>query len=286
MKLQLNDLLIHEYEYARDNMASEAVVFQLSAGLALVGIAVGWRGLMTKYHAVYDQSTAWAQIFWGLVLGAITASLGHISLFLPYYEMVQFDGASPTGGVRILDLFIVVVLMGLASHFILRRERVREEHAHMTAGWAFGLAVGAMFAMVMTFMSLGFYRSWLNLQLIVSLLGYVLIIPRAEAIITCYQGYLMLNGRRWGAILRASVWRVLNLTILYYSFFDPLAWVFIGPTVFFFSQKADSWMWSMMTNDEKRTYRKNIKEEKLKAKQASLAQSQTISEDSVTSQEE
>ena len=51
-------------------MASEAVVFQLSAGLALIGIYVGWRGLMTKYHAVYDQSTAWAQIFgawfWGI----------------------------------------------------------------------------------------------------------------------------------------------------------------------------------------------------------------------------
>ena len=32
--------------------------------------------------------------------------------------------------------------------------------------------------------------------------GFVLVIPRAEAIITCYQGYLMLNGRKWGAILR------------------------------------------------------------------------------------
>ena len=254
-------------------MASEAVVFQLSAGLALIGIYVGWRGLMTKYHAVYDQSTAWAQIFWGMILGAITSVLAHLSLFEPYYLMVM-EGGNPTRGVSILDLFLVVIAMGLCAHFILRRERVRDEHAHMTAGWAFGLAVGAMFTMVMIYMSLSPNQTWLNLELILNILGFVLVIPRAEAIITCYQGYLMLNGRKWGAILRAGIWRILNLTVIYYAFFDLLAWVFIVPTVFYFSQKADSWMWEMMTNEEKRVYRKNLKEEALKEKQAKMIQEQ------------
>ena len=46
------------------------------------------------------------------------------------------------------------------------------------------------------------------------------------------------------------------------------------PTVFYFSQKADSWMWEMMTNEEKRVYRKNLKEEALKEKQAKMVQEQ------------
>ena len=66
----------------------EAVVFQIAALLALLGMGLAWRGVMTQYAGFYDLTLAWSHVLWGCVLGALVASLEFQTLFIPYYELV------------------------------------------------------------------------------------------------------------------------------------------------------------------------------------------------------
>ena len=45
----------------------EAVVFQIAALLALLGMGLAWRGVMTQYAGFYDLSLAWSHVLWGFV---------------------------------------------------------------------------------------------------------------------------------------------------------------------------------------------------------------------------
>ena len=66
----------------------EAVVFQIAALLALLGMGLAWRGVMTQYAGFYDLSLAWSHVLWGFVLGAVVAALEFQTLFIPYYDVV------------------------------------------------------------------------------------------------------------------------------------------------------------------------------------------------------
>ena len=57
-------------------MVSELGLFQLSSFCALIGMTLGWRGVMTKFSGFYDLPTAWSQVFWGIVLGGVYAVMG------------------------------------------------------------------------------------------------------------------------------------------------------------------------------------------------------------------
>jgi len=75
-------------------MVSELVLFQVATFSALIGMTLGWRGVMTKYSGFYDLPTAWSQIFWGIIIGMFYATSCDSSLFIPYIEFVNNgDGA-------------------------------------------------------------------------------------------------------------------------------------------------------------------------------------------------
>ena len=46
-------------------MASEMWLSQVAIIVSLVGMSLGWRGVMTKYSGFYDLPTAWSMMFWG-----------------------------------------------------------------------------------------------------------------------------------------------------------------------------------------------------------------------------
>ncbi|MEC7444408.1 MAG: hypothetical protein VX996_05400, partial [Candidatus Thermoplasmatota archaeon] len=70
-------------------MVSELVLFQLSSFCALIGMTLGWRGVMTKFAGFYDLPTAWSQVFWGIVLGGVYAVMADGLLFQPYFITVE-----------------------------------------------------------------------------------------------------------------------------------------------------------------------------------------------------
>ena len=131
-------------------MVSELVLFQLSSFCALVGMTLGWRGVMTRFAGFYDLPTAWNQVFWGIVIGGVYAVMADGLLFQPYYTTVVSEDGVYTG-LNIISLMIVVMFASVFSHLLLRRQRVRKGGSQPSSGWALGLAIGGMLAMVMMF---------------------------------------------------------------------------------------------------------------------------------------
>ena len=64
-------------------MASTLLLFQLASISALIGMTMGWKGVMTRYSGFYDLPTAWSNIFWGLLLGGVYGRLAHDAVISP-----------------------------------------------------------------------------------------------------------------------------------------------------------------------------------------------------------
>ena len=75
-------------------MASTFFLFQAAAVTSLIGMTLGWRGVMTKYSGFYDLPTAWSNVFWGILLGGIYASTSHNFILLPYLNFVADDAST------------------------------------------------------------------------------------------------------------------------------------------------------------------------------------------------
>ncbi|MCH1443499.1 MAG: hypothetical protein L7U53_06485, partial [Candidatus Poseidoniaceae archaeon] len=115
-------------------MVNQFLVFQIAAVCGLVGMTLGWRGVMTKYAGFYDLPTAWNQVFWGILLGGAYASYADNSLFIPYYEAAVLD--SGNGELNIIQFILVPLLGTIGMHLLLRRQRVRKGGSQATSGWA------------------------------------------------------------------------------------------------------------------------------------------------------
>ena len=99
-------------------MASAFFLFQAASVTSLLGMTLGWRGVMTKYSGFYDLPTAWSNVFWGLLLGGFYASLTHNYILNPYLRMVEDPQAPiPNPG----SLLFLCLLASIAAHMLLRR---------------------------------------------------------------------------------------------------------------------------------------------------------------------
>tara|TARA_B110000444_G_C18805896_1_gene579928 strand:- start:732 stop:1718 length:987 start_codon:yes stop_codon:yes gene_type:complete len=234
-------------------MASTFLLFQAAAVTSLVGMTLGWRGVMTKYSGFYDLPTAWSNVFWGILVGGVYASTSHNFILLPYLEFIADDANAV---VNPINLLFVCLATSVAAHLLLRRERVRSGSSHPTSGWALGLAIGAMVGMIHLYRVFEIYDSLLSLKLWVTVAGFAIFAPRTEALICCFHGQLMLQGRRWGAVLRSTFWRCAYLVMFAYAVVDPLAWVFIIPFALLVNRRADEWIWDSIPSESKKRLRK------------------------------
>ena len=80
--------------------------------------------------------------------------------------------------------------------------------------------------------------------------------PRCEAIISSYQGQLMLMGRKWGAILRATMWRCAFVVMFASVITAPILWVFIVPVALIANKSSESWIWNSIPKEGKKQLRK------------------------------
>jgi hypothetical protein len=257
-------------------MVSELVLFQLSSFCALIGMTLGWRGVMTRFAGFYDLPTAWNQVFWGIVLGGVYAVLADGMLFQPYYTtVVSSDGVYT--GLNIISLMLVVMVASVFSHLLLRRERVRKGGSQPSSGWALGLAIGGMLAMVMMFRMFEFENIF-SVGGLANIALVSVVTPRAEALITARHGYMMLQDRRWGAVLRSAFWRASLLVSIYFVVFNPIGWVFILPFIFLASPSAETWIWESVPKEGRRRLRRLWAEQAREQQKASVAPSMKSSE--------
>lgn len=225
-------------------MASDMWLSQVAIIVSLVGMSLGWRGVMTRYSGFYDLTTAWSMMFWGILIGGIYGSLGDSFLLSIYIqkEVPPFVN------------LVICLMLGVTVHLVLRRKRVRRTGSQPTTGWALGLAVGGMISLFLIFRLFQQYAVGVQLIAVVTLVA--LISPRAHALIFCRHGYGMLMGKRWSIVLRTTFWTALLLTALYNSFYYPLIWIFIIPPVLLAEKKAHDWVWAAVPRPARRRLRR------------------------------
>ena len=233
-------------------MTSDFLLFQLASASALVGMTLGWRGVMTRYSGFYDLPTAWSNVFWGILVGGFYGSLTHNFILIPYIEQLLVDEQAAV--VNPINLLLLCVLASVAVHLLLRRDRVRKGSSQTTSGWALGLAIGGMLAMVMILVSL--QSSDFDIRLGVTVLCLGLFGPRCEALICSFQGHLMLQGRRWGAVLRGAFWRCAYVVMFAFALVNASAWIFIIPAALIFNRYSESWIWESIPKEGKKRLRK------------------------------
>jgi hypothetical protein len=236
-------------------MASTFLLFQAAAVTSLLGMTFGWRGVMTKYSGFYDLPTAWSNVFWGLLLGGVYSSLAHGSLLLPYLELV-FSTNQQAKVPNPLNLLFLALGASIGAHMLLRRERVRSGSSQVTSGWALGLAIGAMVSMTHLYSVFEFNDSLLDAKLWLTVIAFSIFAPRTEALICSFHGQLMLEGRRWGAVIRSTFWRCAYLVMFVWATVNPLAWVFIIPFALLVNRRANEWIWDSIPGEGKKRLRK------------------------------
>lgn len=225
-------------------MASEILLSQVAIVVSLVGMSLGWRGVMTRYSGFYDLTTAWSMMFWGILIGGLYASLGDYFLLILYIE----------GVIPPFVNLIICLLLAVVVHLILRTKKVRRTGSQPTTGWALGLSVGGMISLFIIYRLLESYE--LGIQLVMVIILVALTSPRAHALIFCRHGYGMLQGKRWGIVLRTSIFSALLLTALYNSFDFPLIWIFIIPPVLLAEKSSHDWVWAAVPNQARRRLRR------------------------------
>jgi len=217
-------------------MASDLWLSQVAIVISLVGMSLGWRGVMTKYSGFYDLTTAWSMMFWGILVGGLYGSLE--GKFLPYSNLIICLGIS------------------VAVHLFLRRKKVRRTGSQPTTGWALGLAVGGMISLFLIFRLLQVYQDNIGIELVVTIILVALISPRAHALIFCRHGYGMLMGKRWSIVLRTFFWTSLLLTALYSTVYRMDVWIFIIPPVLLAEKRAHDWVWAAVPRPARRRLRR------------------------------
>ena len=233
----------------------DVVVFQIAGLLGLLGMGLTWTGVLSRYMGFYDLSLVWNHVLWGMALGALVAVLEFDSLFLPYYDAV-LEGTGAAQGPSIVLLAWWVSMHSAVVHLFLRRERERRVGGHVTSGWAFGATMGGMHGVFLSaqYLNGAPVDGWVARS--VGTVAFALLLPRLEAVITSYQGHLMLHGRRLGAVFRAALWRMVMLTLVYYAFFEPLAWLGALAVLGIVEPKVDGWVWSGLDKRAQRMYRR------------------------------
>ncbi len=225
-------------------MASDLMLFQVSSIVALIGMGLGWRGVMTRYSGFYDLPTAWSMMFWGILIGGFYGNLGDSFLLIPAYE---------SGGFPSLN-FIISLLLAVTVHLILRRKKIRMGGSQPTTGWALGLSIGGM---------LGMFAIYRILQIngfSIPVAGSVALIaiasPRSHALIFANHGYRMLLGQRWRAVIHTFFWSTMTIASIYSAIFNPIIWIFVVPVILLAEKQAHDWVWAAIPKPARRRLRR------------------------------
>ena len=66
----------------------------------------------------------------------------------------------------------------------------------------------------------------------------------------------MLMGKKWGAILRATMWRCGYVIMFAYVLSAPIGWIFILPVMLIADRASETWIWESIPKEGKKQLRK------------------------------
>ena len=241
-------------------MAVEVLQTQLAFAIGLLGVYIGWRGVISKMTGFYDLAGAVKYLLYGLVSGMLLA-MAVDRIILP---------AIILSSLNIISVSLVALLIGATEAafvmFLVARPRVVALRGSPPYGWALGLGIGSMQACVLIvrlFDTELSYSEYSGLNPFSMLLAFAISITSGlgHALPASWQGAKVLESSRIRPFLLSSIARAALIVCLVLSLFVPLLLLAALPAIALAWGPAQmTWLPSGMTPAAKQAFRRTTRQ--------------------------
>ena len=237
------------------------VQMQLAFAIGLLGVYIGWRGIIAKMTGFYDMAGAFKYLLFGIVSGMVFAVASD--------EMILKFGVIDSQ-LNIFTAFFVSLLIGASESalvlFLLGRPKIVALRASTPYGWALGLGMGAMFTSVLIVRLFdpkltSDFSGFSIISILISLsLAVIACVGNAE--ISTFQGVGVLNSRRFKTFYLSAIARGILILGLVLTLWYPLIVLFLAPVLFYFWPIAQNkWLLLGMTPAASQAFRRTVRQD-------------------------
>ena len=235
---------------------------QIAFAIGLLGVYIGWRGIIAKMTGFYDMAGAFKYLLFGIVSGMVFAVASD--------EMIlQF--AVIEAKLNIIYAFIVCLIIGASESalvmFLLGRPKVISLRASTPYGWTLGLGMGAMFTSVLIVRLFdpvlpGSDFSGFDIIAIVIALSLAVIACLGNALISTYQGVGVLTSTRLKTFYVSAFSRGILILGCIFILWQPLIIIFFSTLIFYYWPTAQKeWLPLGMTPAASQAFRRTIRQD-------------------------
>ena len=236
---------------------------QIAFAIGLLGVYIGWRGIIAKMTGFYDMAGAFKYLLFGIVTGMIFAVASD--------EMIlQF--AVIEARINIIYAFIVSLIIGTSESalvmFLLGRPKIVNLRASTPYGWTLGLGMGAMFTSVLIVRLFdpilpGSDFSGFGIVSITIALSLAVIACLGNALISTYQGVGILTSTRFKTFYVSTICRGVLILGSIFILWYPLIIIFFSTIIFYYWPIAQTkWLPLGMTPAASKAFRRTIRQDK------------------------
>ena len=238
------------------------VQMQFAFAIGLLGVYIGWRGIIAKMTGFYDMAGAFKYLLYGIVSGMIFAVASD--------EMIlQFSVIESR--LNIVTASMVALLIGASESalvlFLLGRPKVVALRSSTPYGWTLGLGMGAMFTSVLIVRLFdpqlpGSDFSGFTIVSVLISFSIAVIACLGNALISTYQGSGVLNYKRFKTFYRSAISRSILIIGLIFTLWQPLIILFFAPILFYFWPIAQKqWLPIGLTPAASQAFRRTIRQD-------------------------
>jgi len=238
------------------------VQMQIAFAIGLLGVYIGWRGIIAKMTGFYDMAGAFKYLLFGIVSGMVFAVASD--------EMIlQF--AVIEAKLNIIYAFIVCLIIGASESalvmFLLGRPKVVSLRASTPYGWTLGLGMGAMFTSVLIVRLFdpalpGSDFSGFDIIAIVIALSLAVIACLGNALLSTYQGVGVLTSTRLKTFYVSTFSRGVLILGCIFILWQPLIIIFFSTLIFYYWPTAQKeWLPLGMTPAASQAFRRTMRQD-------------------------
>ena len=237
------------------------VQMQLAFAIGLLGVYIGWRGIIAKMTGFYDMAGAFKYLLYGIVSGMVFAVASD--------EMILQFGVI-NSQLNIATAFFVSLLIAASESalvlFLLGRPKIVALRSSTPYGWTLGLGMGAMFTSVLIVRlfdpQLTSEFSGFSIFSVIIAFSLAVIACVGNAEISTLQGVGVLNHQRFKTFYLSTIARSILILGLILTLWYPLIILFFAPIVSYYWQIAQNkWLPIGMTPAALQAFRRTIRQD-------------------------
>ncbi len=234
---------------------------QIAFAIGLLGIYVGWRGIISKMTGFFDIAGASKYLLYGIVSGMLFA------VIIDNYITIGIVNLSVNSFTMVSLCILIAISESSFVLFLLGRPRVVALRASPPNGWALGLGMGSMHSSVLIVRlfdeSLSSFTQFAGFDAasIIIALSISISASLGHALINTWQGTNILDNKRLKPLFWASLLRACLILSLVLCLFIPLIMIAIVPILLLsWTPAQKSWMPSGMTPSAKQAFRRTLRQ--------------------------